>query len=58
MNDHDVPSVKKNRKRSITIMANKEVAAIRRALSDRMNNVEKTPQKRSNAGDTPNRQEE
>ena len=28
-------------------MANKEVAAIRRALSDRMNNVEKTPQKRS-----------
>ena len=28
-------------------MANKEVAAIRRALSDRMNNVETTPQKRS-----------
>lgn len=28
-------------------MANKEVAAIRRALSDRMNSVETTPQKRS-----------
>ena len=28
-------------------MSNKEVAAIRKALSDRMNNVEKTPQKRS-----------